>query len=261
VPTRLNRRLGTLLDNHGNTPSGAMQSDTSRDEPIAQRWPARREDAWIENCYFENNFVEASRGRRRPDKEYDLTTVAATGRSQGRQSLGRTLATTRIELHGKAAAASAGPGRGSEFHVGLPALPDAGREPSAAPDAEDGTEGTSGRRVLVVDDNPDGADSLAEVLRLLGHDADVAYDPGGAVLKAVSTPFDLVLLDINLPGMDGYEVARRIRDRAPDRAPRFVAMTGFGTEDDHSRSRQEGFIAHLVKPVDFGRLTDLLQSM
>jgi CheY-like chemotaxis protein len=119
----------------------------------------------------------------------------------------------------------------------------------------------AGRRVLVVDDNPDGADSLAEVLKLLGHEADVAYDGPSAVDKAVSDRFDFVLLDINMPVVDGYEVARRIRAHAPNGTPRFVAMTGFGSDDDLARSREEGFVAHLVKPVDYDRLMGILESL
>ena len=122
-------------------------------------------------------------------------------------------------------------------------------------------EGGAGRRVLVVDDNPDGADSLAEVLRLLGHNAEVAYDGRAAVAKAVNDSFDVVLLDINMPGMDGYEAARRIRAEAPGGPHRFVAMTGFGTEEDHARSRNEGFLAHLVKPVDYDRLMEILENI
>lgn len=128
-------------------------------------------------------------------------------------------------------------------------------------DADPAGDGRAGRRVLVVDDNPDGADSLAEVLRLLGHNAEVAYDGPAAVTKAVNDAFDFVLLDINMPGIDGYEVARRIRAEAPGGPHRFVAMTGFGTEEDHARSRNEGFIAHLVKPVDYDRLIEILENI
>jgi signal transduction histidine kinase/CheY-like chemotaxis protein len=183
-------------------------------------------------------------------------------RSQGGLGLGLTLVKTVIGLHGGTVhATSGGPGRGSAFHVRLPLAPVRAPGPGEAP----GPGGLRGqtpnrRRVLVVDDNPDGADSLAEVLRLLGHDADVAFDGRSAVSKAVADTFDLVVLDINLPGMDGYEVARRIRQQAPAGVHRFVAMTGFGTEEDHKRSRDEGFIAHLVKPIDHDRLMRIIES-
>jgi signal transduction histidine kinase len=184
-------------------------------------------------------------------------------RSQGGLGLGLTLVKTLIELHGGTVhATSGGPGRGSAFHVRLPALAPVrapGPGETSAPGELRG-ETSNRRRVLVVDDNPDGADSLAEVLRLLGHDADVAYDGRSAVAKAVADTFDLVVLDINLPGWDGYEIARRIRQQAPAGPHRFVAMTGFGTEDDHKRSRDEGFIAHLVKPIDHERLMSIIES-
>jgi signal transduction histidine kinase/CheY-like chemotaxis protein len=183
-------------------------------------------------------------------------------RSQGGLGLGLTLVKTLIGLHGGTVhATSGGPGRGSAFHVRLPLAPVRAPGPGEAP-APGGLRGETPnrRRVLVVDDNPDGADSLAEVLRLLGHDADVAYDGRSAVSKAVADTFDLVVLDINLPGMDGYEVARRIRQQAPGGMHRFVAMTGFGTEEDHQRSRDEGFIAHLVKPIDHDRLMRIIEN-
>jgi CheY-like chemotaxis protein len=111
----------------------------------------------------------------------------------------------------------------------------------------------------VVDDNRDAADSLAAILRLRGHHALVAYDGDEAVAVARRHHVEVALLDINLPGADGYEVARLLRQQSNGRAIRFVAVTGFGTAEDRRRSDTAGFLAHLVKPIDHDRLLELLR--
>ena len=114
------------------------------------------------------------------------------------------------------------------------------------------------KRVLVVDDNEDGARILARLLTACGHQAELAHDGPTALEAASARPPDVVLLDIGLPGMDGFEVARRLREReGPDRAL-LVALTGYGREEDLRRSREAGFDHHLVKPVDPQSLIDLL---
>jgi CheY-like chemotaxis protein len=105
-----------------------------------------------------------------------------------------------------------------------------------------------GRRVLVVDDNEDAANSLAEILNLSGHQAEPVFTSQAALERASALDPDVILLDIGLPGMDGYEVARRIRSRGS--ATRLVALTGYGQSEDVERARSAGFDAHLVKPVD-----------
>lgn len=118
------------------------------------------------------------------------------------------------------------------------------------------------RRVLVVDDNRDAAESLADLIALLGHRADVAYDGPSALALALATPYDLVLCDIGLPGMNGYEVARQLRARAqslpPGVRPRLVAVSGYAQPDDLARAAEAGFDEHVVKPPDLERIEGLL---
>jgi signal transduction histidine kinase len=182
-------------------------------------------------------------------------------RAQGGLGVGLTLVRRLVELHGGTVEAhSDGPGKGSEFVVRLaeapaPAAPspDGRRAPAAGPSP-------GGRRVLVVDDNGDAAESLALLLRLAGHEARVAHDGPGALKEAEAFPPDAVLLDIGLPGMDGYEVARRLRRLEGARSATLVAVTGYGQDDDLRRSKEAGFDHHLIKPVDPSTLYDLLRA-
>jgi CheY-like chemotaxis protein len=114
------------------------------------------------------------------------------------------------------------------------------------------------RRILVVDDNRDSADSLAMLLKLSGHEVRVAHDGLKAVEAAATFQPDVILLDIGLPGLNGYEAARRIREQQRDKDLILVALTGWGQEEDRRRSEEAGFHAHIVKPVDFAALTRLL---
>jgi CheY-like chemotaxis protein len=195
---------------------------------------------------------------------FGLFTQADTGANRSREGLGIGLALVRslVELHGGSVSASSpGPGRGSEFVVrlSLVAPPGGGRSDGG----EDGTipgprADVRHRRVLVVDDQADAARSLARLLKAWGHEVYVAHD-GPAALEAarVHTP-ELVLLDIGLPGMDGHEVARRLR--ADERnGLQIIALTGYGQEEDRSRSREAGFDDHLVKPVDPEDLRRMLE--
>ena len=115
-------------------------------------------------------------------------------------------------------------------------------------------------RILVVDDNEDGAETLATLLGLYGHEVRIAHDGAAALAAADAYRPDVILLDIGLPGMDGYEVARRLRDRNEFRATRLIALTGWGQDTDRERSRSAGFDLHLVKPVDPGKLRELLDA-
>src|SRR5262249_13471177 len=152
-----------------------------------------------------------------------------------------------------------GPGLGSEFTVRLPISSEASVEPTAdEPSGPDAVPRLPRRRILVVDDNRSNATSLGVLLRALGQDVEMAYD-GPAALELVRRRRpDLVLLDIGLPGMDGYEVARRCREDEGLRRIMLVAMTGYGKEEDRRRSQEAGFNAHLVKPVDLEDLEMLL---
>jgi two-component system, sensor histidine kinase len=166
-------------------------------------------------------------------------------RSEGGLGIGLSVVQRLIDMHGgQVAAASAGPGEGSSFEISLPtvAAPQQRRTQPIRPAVQP-------RRVLVVDDNADAATSLAEFLRLEGHQTEAVYSAKGA-LEAIGTfDPDVVLLDIGLPDMDGYEVAKRIR--AAGNSVRLVALTGYGQAEDIQRTRTAGFDAHLVKPVDF----------
>jgi PAS domain S-box-containing protein len=189
-------------------------------------------------------------------------------RSQGGLGIGLSLVRNLVEMHGGSVTAlSAGLGRGSEFVIRLPRLDVAGRRgaPAAAPPTPADSplpEQSHGFRILVVDDNEDSANSLAKLLRrVLGQNVEVAYDGASALERARIFHPDLVFLDIGLPGMDGYEVARRLRESPENRTPVLVALTGWGQEEDRRRSREAGFDRHLVKPIDPDMLGGLLTEL
>lgn len=115
------------------------------------------------------------------------------------------------------------------------------------------------RRILVVDDNRDSADSLARLLQLLGHQTEIAYDGPSAVESADEFRPEVVLLDVGLPGLDGFEVARRIRAQAWGKDLMLIAATGWGQAEDRRRSREAGFDHHMVKPIDLDNLGRLLE--
>ncbi len=175
-------------------------------------------------------------------------------RSQGGLGIGLTLVKKLVELHGgRIEARSDGLNRGSTFTVRLPAAAAAAVVSDAG-----GPPASKGRRVLVVDDNRDLAESLAMVLRLWGHEVHVAYDGRAALEAAQRHAPEVVFLDIGLPHLDGFEVARRLRQRPELKAARLVAITGYGREEDRRRSREAGFDLHLTKPVDPTDLQPLL---
>jgi len=179
-------------------------------------------------------------------------------RSQDGLGIGLSLAQALVELHGgHISAHSDGPGCGTEFTVTLP-LSTQGLVPEAAPPPETAMPAGARRRVLVVDDNRDGCDSLAALLRMNGFAVETAYDGVEASARARHWRPEVVLLDIGLPTMSGYEVCQAIRlDLGGDDIVIF-ALTGWGSEADFERTRRAGFDAHLVKPVDIGALAALL---
>jgi CheY-like chemotaxis protein len=119
-----------------------------------------------------------------------------------------------------------------------------------------GAEGHTAARVLVVDDNRDAADSLGELLGVMGHEVAVVYDGIAALERASSEPFDVVLCDLGLPGLDGYQVARALRERGV--SSRLVAVSGYAQPEDLARSQEAGFDGHVVKPPDVERILDFL---
>jgi len=191
---------------------------------------------------------------------FDLFTQAdcTLDRSRGGLGIGLTLVRSLTLLHGGTVQArSGGLGQGSEFIVRIPALPDpAAPDPAGAPDPAAGAG--AGRPVLIVDDNVSAATSLAMLVDLWGYPNLVAHDGPRALELAGSHLPAIVLLDIGLPGMDGYEVARRLRTTPGLERALVVAMTGYGQEEDRRRSREAGFDHHLVKPVDLDALEKLL---
>ena len=192
---------------------------------------------------------------------FELFTQApvALSRAQGGMGIGLTLVRALAELHGgRVSAHSDGIGKGSRFTVRLPLL--AHTEQDAAGEPCPQNRGTGRLRMLVIDDNADAADSLADVARSMGHHAEVAYSGLTALQIALDGKFDLVMLDIGLPEMDGYEVARRLRNMT-DRSTRIVAVTGYGAEEDRRRSREAGFDDHIVKPLMPERLAEILAEV
>ena len=192
---------------------------------------------------------------------FDMFAQADTSLERTRSGLGigLTLVKTLVEMHGGSVAAhSDGPGKGSEFVVWLPILIGAGTAWPAPPERIERTPTTPGHRIMVVDDNHDAANSLAALLRMRGHEVCIAHDGVRAVEDAATLSPDLILLDIGLPGMNGFEAARRIRERRTDRRFMLVALTGWSQDDDRRRSREAGFDAHLVKPVAIEDIEALL---
>ncbi|HYG66430.1 MAG TPA: response regulator, partial [Anaeromyxobacteraceae bacterium] len=175
-------------------------------------------------------------------------------RSKGGLGLGLALVKGLVEAHGGAVGAtSAGRGRGSEFRVTLPLA----RAAVAAPDANaPGPVRSRRRRVLIVDDNEDAAETLAELVALFGHETDVAHDGPSAVAKACAGRPDVVLCDIGLPGFSGYEVAKRVRATVADPV-KLIAVSGYARPEDRAKAVEEGFDAHLSKPLD----PDVLESL
>lgn len=178
-------------------------------------------------------------------------------RSQGGLGVGLTLVKRLVEMHGGTVEArSEGVGKGSEFVVRLPALAGHGVKLEGGVNGPGLARGR--RRVLIVDDNVDAAESLAILLRLAGHEVRTAYDGPTGLEIAQSFQPDLILSDIGLPGMTGYEIARRLRARPEFRNTVLSAMSGWGQEEDRRRSREAGFDYHFVKPVDPADLERLL---
>jgi two-component system CheB/CheR fusion protein len=252
-PTRLEQILGNLLNNaiKYTEPGGSIQVVVERE----------RDDVVIKVCdsgvgiepellpHVFDLFFQAENHR---------------DRSQGGLGIGLSLVRRLVEMHGGTIHAhSAGPHKGSQFVIRLPALP-ASRE--AQQSSEPGTARATPRkpprrRVLVVDDNLDAANSLARLLkRLYGQDVRVAHDGPAALEAADLFHPEIVLLDIGMPGMDGYEVARRLRQKPEHAGLKIVALTGWGQETDRLRSKAAGFDHHLVKPVEPDDLCRLLEQ-
>jgi CheY-like chemotaxis protein len=202
-----------------------------------------------------------------PDKLasiFDMFTQvdASRERAQGGLGIGLTLVKRLVEMHdGTVEARSEGPGRGSEFVVRLPVL--SAETPKAAAHATSAAKERAAvaRRMLVVDDNVDSAESLTMLLQVSGHETHTAHDGLEALAAAERFRPEVVLLDIGLPNLNGYDAARRIREQPWGKDMVLIALTGWGQEADRRKSKDAGFDLHMVKPVDLDALMRLLASL
>jgi CheY-like chemotaxis protein len=176
--------------------------------------------------------------------------------------MGLAIAKTLVELHaGTIAARSAGPGRGSEFTLSLPHVAGPPHHRSGSQEMAEAEAPEVRLKVVVVDDNVDIAAAVGEAVRLMGHEVAVVHRAPAALDALSQGPVDIALIDIGLPGMDGYELARLVRARAPGPRVCLVALTGYGDESFRARSRDSGFDAYLVKPIEVHSLRAILGSL
>ena len=183
-------------------------------------------------------------------------------RSVGGLGIGLTLVKNLVEMHGGTVEAySDGVGQGSEFVVRLPVIETI--KPAQPPPSEQTVTAptTTGYRILVVDDNRMSADSMATLLQMTGHEAHTAYDGLEAVAATTAFRPDVILLDIGLPKLNGYEAARKIREQPWGKNIVMVALTGWGQDEDRQKSKEAGFNGHLVKPVELTALMKLLAEL
>jgi signal transduction histidine kinase/ActR/RegA family two-component response regulator len=200
---------------------------------------------------------------------FELFTQAqrASDRAEGGLGIGLALVRRLVELHeGQVEANSDGVGRGSSFTVTLPRLTqvsadESGAAQAVAPQTPTQTAPPKALKVLVVDDNIDAAQMLGLLVETLGHHATIEHSASAALARAAADPPDVCLLDIGLPEVDGYELARRLRAQAAGRCPYLVAVTGYGQAQDRERTQQAGFDHHLVKPADTAALARLLDQL
>jgi PAS domain S-box-containing protein len=193
---------------------------------------------------------------------FDLFTQAdrSLARSEGGLGIGLSLVRRLVELHGGTVEAHSLVGQGSEFVVRLPVML-AAFAPQSAKAAGKGAQPARSLRVLVVDDNVDAAQSLAVLMRILGHDVRMVHDGPAALEAAVEYRPDVVLLDIGLPGLNGFDVAKRLRSQGEFDNVVLVALTGYGRAADQQQARDAGFDHHLVKPADFKHLESILATV
>ncbi len=195
---------------------------------------------------------------------FDLFTQAdgSLDRSQGGLGIGLTLVRHLVEMHdGKVEAKSDGPGRGSEFVVRLPALSANRTTAVDEPPGEHAQPARHTLKILLVEDNLDSAEGMALLLRFDGHEVRMAHDGPSALEAARAFEPQAVLLDLGLPGMNGYEVAQRLREQPACRQTPLIALTGYGQEEARRRTKEAGFDYHLVKPVEPEALGALLGSL
>jgi CheY-like chemotaxis protein/two-component sensor histidine kinase len=249
-PMRLAQVFANLLNNAAKyTPAGG------RIQLQAQALP----DGRVEVCVRDDGIGIPA--EKLPDGCARFTQIGrSVDRALGGLGIGLTLVKSLLEMHGGTVRAeSAGPGQGSVFRL---ALPLADSVPAARTEAGAPRSAATSRSlgVLVVDDNLDGAESLAMLLNMGGHSARSVHDGPSALQAVDELAPDVVFLDIGLPGMSGYEVARRLRARPALHGTTIVALTGWGAEEDRRRSREAGFDHHLTTPVDPAAVDAVLEE-
>jgi PAS domain S-box-containing protein len=248
-PTRLAQALGNLLNNAAKyTPPGGQ---------VALRVRRERDEAVIE---IEDNGEGIPREMLENIFSLFAQVRSTLDRAQGGLGIGLYLVRSLVELHGGTVVAeSAGAGQGSRFTMRLPCLP-ATAQPEPKPDTGSAGAPAVGLKVLVVDDNVDAAETLSLVLEMAGCRTRMLHEGSHVLEGALDFGPDVILLDIGLPGMSGYEVAQRLRQEPRFARTLLVAITGWGTDQDRRRSQESGFDHHLTKPVDYAALEPLLRQ-
>ncbi len=247
--TRLVQVVANLLNNAAKytPPNGSIRVSLEAGERVVVR--IADDGIGIDAHLLPHVFDLFTQGERTPD------------RSQGGLGVGLALVKTLVELHGGAVAAdSAGPGAGSVFTITLPLLAPGSLPAAAVPAPTAAAAAPRGRRVLVVDDNRDAAETLGLFLDTLGHAVRVEHDPQRALAAAHEDAFDVFVLDIGLPGLDGYALARQLRAHPGGAAATYIALTGYGSDQDRQRGDAAGFDHYLVKPADLAALASLVHD-
>ena len=245
---RLVQILANLLNNAAKyTPEGGeilVRLTAAEDEVLVK---VRDNGIGIDRNLLPNLFDLFSQGERSSD------------RAQGGLGLGLSLVKSLVELHGgRVTAHSDGLGCGSEFSIGFPRLRNRREAPLAVPRTSGAPRQAGSLRIMVVDDNIDAAAMLALLLEFKGHQVTVEHDPRHALQQATTAPFDAFLLDIGLPGMDGTELARRLRAMPDGRRALMVAITGYGQHFDRRNALKAGFDHYFVKPIEPPKLLAVL---
>jgi signal transduction histidine kinase/ActR/RegA family two-component response regulator len=250
--TRLVQVFSNILHNAAKyTPAGGVVELFLREKCDSVEFSVTDEGVGIDPEFLPHIFDLFTQGERTPD------------RAQGGLGLGLALVKSLVKLHhGEVIARSEGLGKGSEFVVLLPFLRgQQGESKSQSPLAQSGKPAKDGLAILVVDDNEDAAETLAMLLESAGHQVSVAFNGTKALEFAADLVPDLLILDIGLPDIDGYELARRLRLMPEFQKSILVALTGYGQAEDKAKTRKAGFDHHLVKPVAFDELFKLIAEI
>ncbi|USX27578.1 ATP-binding protein [Oxalobacteraceae bacterium OTU3CINTB1] len=247
-PARLAQVVSNLLSNAARyTPAGGHVTLATRVRERALTLQVTDDGSGISRDLLPHIFDLFVQGNRLVD------------RAKGGLGIGLALVRNLVRMHGgDVAAYSAGEGRGSTFTLTLPDSVVEEADSGHAPSSDSAPAQGGGTHVLVVDDNQDAADSLAELLGALGYNATVAYDPAHAIAEADRAMPQVAILDIGLPGMDGFELAAHLRRLPRGDGLKLIALSGYGQENDKHRSREAGFAAHLVKPINIADLQTTL---